>query len=69
MDIARMVGIGIIMIIPTFVGAGALWEVLHSWFAVLIWILFMGGFTGALLAGKLSGKLSESNKRLGGSLR
>ena len=69
MNIDRMVGIGIVMIIPTFVGAGALWDILRSWFAVLIWVILMGGFTGAIIAGKLSGTLAESIKKLGGSLR
>jgi hypothetical protein len=69
MNIARMVGIGIVMIVPTFVGAGALWEILPSWFAVFIWVILMGGFTGALIAGKLPGTLAEGIKKLGGSLR
>ncbi|HDI78139.1 MAG TPA: hypothetical protein ENF54_00720 [Desulfobacteraceae bacterium] len=43
MDWPRALGIGIVMIIPTFVGAGIVWEILHSWFAEVIWIIIMGG--------------------------
>lgn len=45
MDIPRMIGIGIVMIVPTFVLGGALWEMFHSWFAVLLWVIVMGGCT------------------------
>ena len=41
MDIARKIGIGIVMIVPTFVGSGALWDVFHSWFAVIVWVILM----------------------------
>lgn len=43
MDISRMLGIGIVMIIPAFVGSGALWNFLNNWFAVFIWIIIMAG--------------------------
>jgi membrane protein required for beta-lactamase induction len=45
MDIPRSIGIGIVMIIPTFVVGGALWEVFHNWFAVIVWVIVMGGCT------------------------
>lgn len=45
MDIPRMIGIGIVMIVPTIVLGGALWDMFHSWFAVLICVIFMGGCT------------------------
>ncbi len=43
MDWPRALGICIVMIIPTFVGAGIVWEILHSWFAEVIWVIIMGG--------------------------
>jgi membrane protein required for beta-lactamase induction len=54
MDIARKIGIAIVMIVPTFVIAGALWDIFHSWLAVLIWVLLVAGFVGGLLSGKFS---------------
>jgi hypothetical protein len=30
------------MIIPTFVGSGAVWHIFHSWLAVCIWIVIVG---------------------------
>ena len=41
MDISRKIGIGIIMIIPTFVGSGAVWGIFHSYIACAIWIVIM----------------------------
>jgi hypothetical protein len=49
MDTARKLGIGIVMIIPTFVVAGALWQIFSSWLAVIVWIAIMAAFTAALL--------------------
>jgi membrane protein required for beta-lactamase induction len=43
MDVARMIGIGIVMIVPTFVVGGAIWDIFHNWFAVLVWVIIMGG--------------------------
>jgi hypothetical protein len=45
MDIPRMFGKIIVMIIPTFVGAGAVWQVSHSWMAIGIWTIVMVIFT------------------------
>lgn len=45
MDLPRKLGILIVMIIPGFVIGGALWNLTHSWIAVLIWeILLAIGF-------------------------
>ena len=41
MDISRMLGKIIVMIIPAFVGAGAVWHVSHSWMAIEIWTIVM----------------------------
>jgi hypothetical protein len=54
MDIARKIGIGIVMIIPTFVGAGAIWGMIHSWFAIVVWVVIMGLVTGSVIRGNLS---------------
>jgi len=54
MDIARKIGIGIVMIIPTFVVAGAIWDMIHSWFAIVVWVVIMGLVTGSVIMGKLS---------------
>jgi hypothetical protein len=54
MDISRGLGIGIVMIIPSFVGGGAVWEFVHNWGAVTAWILLMAAIYGLILykAGK-----------------
>jgi hypothetical protein len=46
---ARDLGIGIVMIIPAFVGAGALWHFFHSWPAILVWIIVMACVYGGVL--------------------
>jgi VIT1/CCC1 family predicted Fe2+/Mn2+ transporter len=54
MDLPRKIGIAIVMIVPAFVGAGALWAVFHNWIAVILWLLVITGLTGAIIAGKFS---------------
>lgn len=49
MQITRKIGIGIVMMIPSFVGAGALWDIFESWIAVIIWVLIMAGVTCSIL--------------------
>jgi hypothetical protein len=46
---AKDLGIGIVFIIPTFVGCGALWHFLHSWPAILAWIIVMACVYGGIL--------------------
>jgi hypothetical protein len=41
METSRRLGIGIVMIIPSFVGGGFLWELFKSWAAVLVWITLL----------------------------
>ena len=53
MDIARKLGIGIVMVIPTFVGGGAVWDIFGSWLAVVVWVMIMALFSGAILSGRL----------------
>jgi thiosulfate reductase cytochrome b subunit len=42
MDFPRLFGKAIVMIIPTFVGGGAVWHIFHSWAAVCIWVVIVG---------------------------
>jgi hypothetical protein len=53
MDIVRKLAILIVMIVPTFVGAGAIWDILGSWTAVVIWVAIMGVVAGSILTGRL----------------
>jgi len=41
MDFSRSIGTGIVMIIPSFVGGGAMWELFNDWGAVFAWLVFM----------------------------
>ena len=52
MEISRDIGIGVVMLIPTFVGSGAVWEIFGSWIAVIIWIIIMAGSYGKILSKK-----------------
>ncbi|MEJ2725579.1 MAG: hypothetical protein P8175_13225 [Deltaproteobacteria bacterium] len=52
MELARRIGIGIVMIVPAFVGSGALWDFFHSWFPIAVWILIMVVIAGGLMSGK-----------------
>jgi hypothetical protein len=52
MDLTRKIGIGIVLIIPTFVGCGALWALLHSWLAVLVWFIIMVIIGGRIMSGR-----------------
>jgi hypothetical protein len=50
MGITRCLGIGIVMIIPSFVGGGALWDIFKSWAAVFVWIAAMAVVYGVILS-------------------
>jgi ABC-type transport system involved in cytochrome c biogenesis permease subunit len=52
MDLPRKLGILIIMIIPGFVIGGALWNLTHSWIAVLVWEILLAIGYGYFLAGR-----------------
>jgi len=55
MEVPRKLGIGILMIVPTFVGAGALWDLFHgSWLPVFGWIILMALCSGAIISDKFS---------------
>ncbi len=53
MDLPRKLGIGIVMIVPTFVGSGALWAMFHHAVPILIWVAIMLGTAGGIVSGKL----------------
>lgn len=53
MDTPRKLAVLIVMIVPTFVGAGAVWDLFESWIAVLIWVVIMGVVAGNIVTGKL----------------
>ncbi len=50
MDLPRKIGIGIVMIIPTFVGGAALWDIFNNWFAVVVWVVVMAAVSGAIVS-------------------
>lgn len=60
MDIYRKIGIGIVMIVPIFVGSGALWDIFNSWIPVLLWFIIMVAVYSGILTGKLSKAQTES---------
>ena len=53
MDLPRKIGIGIVMIVPTFVGAGAIYAIFHNLIPPVIWVVVMAFAYRAILAGKL----------------
>jgi hypothetical protein len=52
MELTRKFGIGIVMIIPSFVGSGALWHIFHSFIPVIIWIIVMALVLRGIVATK-----------------
>jgi hypothetical protein len=55
MEVPRKIGICILMIVPTFVGGGALWDIFHhSWLPVFGWIVLMALCAGAIVSEKFS---------------
>jgi len=50
MGITRRLGIGIVMIIPSFIGGGALWDIFKSWAAVFVWVAAMAVVYGIILS-------------------
>jgi len=50
MDISRKIGIGIVLIVPAFVGSAALWSIFESWIAVLVWLVLLAlGYRSSLM--------------------
>jgi FtsH-binding integral membrane protein len=52
MDISRKIGIGIVLIVPAFVGSGALWSIFESWIAVFVWLALLAFGYLSLFRGK-----------------
>ena len=52
---SRDIGIGIVMMVPSFVGGGAVWQLTnHSWTLVILWIIAMVVVYGGILKKKYS---------------
>ncbi len=58
---SRDIGIGIVMMVPSFVGSGAVWHLTHSWtmesarwIMVALWIIAMICVYGGILKKKYS---------------
>lgn len=52
MDIYRKIGVFIVMIIPTFVSSGLVWDLFHCWFCVFADIAVMIVLTCLIVSGK-----------------
>lgn len=57
MEVSRRIGIGIVMMIPSFLGAGAMWEMFESWGPVIACIALFILIYGAIL---FKGSYSEN---------
>ena len=53
MELSRKIGIGIVMIIPTFVISGLFWDLSHSWILVFIVIAGMIALYKQIITGKI----------------
>ncbi len=63
MEVPRKIGIGILMIVPTFVMGGALWDLFHgSWLPIIGWIIFMALCSGAIITEKFSWLKASGSK-------
>lgn len=58
---SRDIGIGIVMMIPSFVGSGLVWNLFHNWFAVFGWLIVMCFVFGIILKKKYSKPLEETH--------
>lgn len=53
MELPRKTGIGIVMMIPTFVLSGLLWDLSHCWLLILATIAGMGFLYAQIITGKI----------------
>ena len=53
MDIPRKIGIGVVMIVPTFVIAGALWDIFANYIPIGVWTIIMAFLYRQIITGKL----------------
>jgi len=61
MDLPRKIGIGIVMLVPTFVGSGALWHIFHSFIPISLWVVLMAFVTAGILTGKIQSRFQGAN--------
>jgi hypothetical protein len=54
MDLFRKIGIGVAMIIPTFVFCGLIYSLLHSWWLVFLMMIIMAVIYGLIISGKFA---------------
>ena len=52
MELSRKIGIGIVMLVPAFVGCGVLWALFHSWLPIVPWVGIMVVVASAVMSGK-----------------
>ena len=64
MDISRKIGIGITMIVPSFVLAGTVWSVVNSWILVWLSIAAVGAVYAAIITGRLGPVLEQVKCRV-----
>ncbi|MBN2032907.1 MAG: hypothetical protein JW836_06485 [Deltaproteobacteria bacterium] len=65
MDLARKIGIAIVMLVPTFVGSGALWAMFHSFIPVIVWVVLMALVARKIIIGKLRPEFKAQGFELG----
>ena len=53
MDIPRKIGIGVVMIVPTFVIAGALWDIFANYIPIGVWVIVMAFLYRQIITGKI----------------
>ena len=54
MDNARKLGIGVVMVVPAFVGSGLIWEIFNNWWVVFVWVVIVAFVYGGIFSGRLS---------------
>jgi membrane protease YdiL (CAAX protease family) len=52
MELSRRIGIGIVMLVPAFVGSGVLWALFHSWLPIVVWVAIMAVVAGGIMSGR-----------------
>ena len=65
MELSRRIGIGIVMLVPTFVGGGALWALFHSWLPIPVWVVIMVGVAGGVMSGRFMKSWESRQFRFG----
>ena len=53
MELSRKIGIGIVMMIPTFIISGLFWDLSHSWIAVFVITFSMILLYSGIITGKI----------------